>query len=182
MTGWEQNANERAFINAPLDEAAARLSAILTAERVDTLTVYDYHGGYGHPDHIAVHKVGHRAAELAGTPYVYEATMNRDRVLAFMAAAREAGQDVDFDPDDTDDGTPFGMPEAEITTAVDVTLFVDAKRRAMACHASQITDSSFFLQMPPDAFQMAFGTEWFIRRGLPDGLQETWLAGLEPLR
>ena len=34
------------------------------------LTVYDDNGGYGHPDHIQVHRVGVRAAELAGTPAV----------------------------------------------------------------------------------------------------------------
>ena len=45
-----------------------------------SLTIYDWHGNYGHPDHIRVHRVGHRAAELAGTPHVYEATMNRDAV------------------------------------------------------------------------------------------------------
>ncbi len=32
------------------------------------LTVYDEHGGYGHPDHVAVHRVGVLAAQLAGTP------------------------------------------------------------------------------------------------------------------
>ena len=30
------------------------------------LTIYDSDGGYGHPDHIQVHRVGVRAAELAG--------------------------------------------------------------------------------------------------------------------
>ena len=29
------------------------------------LTTYDERGGYGHPDHIQVHDVGVRAAELA---------------------------------------------------------------------------------------------------------------------
>ena len=43
--------------------------------------------------------------------------------------------------------------------------FVDAKRAAMAAHASQITEESFFLQLPGDAFAAAFGQEWFIRRG-----------------
>ena len=52
-----------------------------------------------------------------------------------------------------------------ITTTVDVRDFVDQKRAAMAAHASQIPEDSFFLQMPPDAFREAFGYEWFIRRG-----------------
>ena len=51
-----------------VDEAAERLAAILREEQADVLTIYDWHGNYGHPDHIKVHHVGHRAAELAGTP------------------------------------------------------------------------------------------------------------------
>ena len=68
MTGWESNANPGSFLQADLDEAAERLAAILRTERADVLTTYDWHGNYGHPDHIRVHQVGHRAAELAGTP------------------------------------------------------------------------------------------------------------------
>ncbi len=54
--------------------------SILREEDADVLTVYDDHGGYGHPDHVQVHRVGVRAAELAGTPRVYESTMNRDYI------------------------------------------------------------------------------------------------------
>jgi LmbE family N-acetylglucosaminyl deacetylase len=178
MTGWEQNSLSNAFMNAPIDEAAQKLADILEAENASVLTIYDWHGNYGHPDHIAIHRVGRRAAELAKTPHVYEATMNRDSVARFMDAIRESGQAPEFDVNDTDDGNPFGMTEAELTTAVDVTEFVAMKRESMTCHASQISDSSFFLQMPPEAFAAAFGTEWFIRVGAPGGITETWLEGL----
>ena len=59
-----------------------------------------------------------------------------------------------------------------------MTAWVDRKRASMTCHASQITDSSFFLQMPPEAFAQAFGTEWFRRVGAAGGITESWLAGL----
>jgi LmbE family N-acetylglucosaminyl deacetylase len=177
MTGWPQNDHPDSFYQAPLDEAAGRLAAILRAEGADVLTTYDWHGNYGHPDHIKVHHVGHRAAELAGTPEVFEATVNRDLVVRLIEEARTEGLDMgpagdeeQFDPDDTDDGEPFGMPEESLTHAVDVRAFIDRKRASMACHASQITDSSFFLQMPPEAFAAAFGTEWYIRRGSPPGI------------
>ena len=156
MTGWAQNADPAAFMNIPTEVAAQALADILQAEDASVVTIYDWHGNYGHPDHIAVHRVGRRAAELAGVPHVYEATMNRDRVMQFAEAARAGGLEVEFDPNDTDDGNPFGMPEADLTTAIDVTAYVAAKRSSMTCHASQITDSSFFLQMPPEAFASAF--------------------------
>jgi len=176
MTGWTQNEDPRSFWQADLDEAADRLAAVLIEESAAVLTCYDWHGNYGHPDHIKVHRVGHRAAVVAGTPVVYEATMNRDHVARMMALA--PAEAPEFDPNDTDDGTPFGLSEAELTTAVDVTAHIGAKRASMASHASQISDSSFFLQMPEEQFALAFGTEWYRREGALPGIHEHELSGL----
>jgi LmbE family N-acetylglucosaminyl deacetylase len=183
MTGWPQNEHPEAFWQATVDDAAERLAAVLREEAADVLTVYDWHGNYGHPDHIQVHRVGHRAAELAGTPRVFEATMNRDHIVRMMAMAREmglgdgaAGPEDDFDPaGPADDGNPFGMSEDELTHAVEVAEWLHLKRASMRCHSSQISDSSFFLEMPDEAFAGSFGTEWFIERGAEPGLRTGWL-------
>ena len=179
MTGWEQNADPASFLQAPVDEAATRLANILRDERADVVTVYDWHGNYGHPDHIKVHTVGHRAAELAEVPKVFEATMNREHIVRLITAAREAGApigDEEFDPNSgADDGNPFGMAEEDLTLAVDVTSYLHAKRESLRCHRSQITDTSFFLEMPDEAFATAFGTEWFIEKGVEPGVRSGWL-------
>ena len=161
------------FASANVDEAAGRLAAILVEERADVLTVYDSHGNYGHPDHIQVHHVGHRAGELAETPHVFEATMNHDYIVGLMHELSDAMPDhVDRpDPEDMD----LGMPESALTTKVDVADFVDAKRAAMAAHASQIDENSFFMQMPLEVFRRAFGYEWFIHKGAKPGIRETSL-------
>jgi hypothetical protein len=39
----------------------------------------------------------------------------------------------------------------------------------MMAHRSQIAADSFFLQLPPEAFAGAFGTEWYIEHGVPRG-------------
>lgn len=70
-----------------------------------------------------------------------------------------------------DDGNPMGTPEAEITLSVDVTEFIDQKRAALVAHGSQVSDQSFFLQMPPEMFAQAFGREWFIERDRQPGLE-----------
>ena len=67
------------------------------------------------------------------------------------------------------------MAESELTHAVDVSAFIAQKRDSMRAHASQITDTSFFLQMPDEVFTIAFGTEWFIKKGAPAGVQPGWL-------
>ena len=162
MAGTPANEDPECFWQADVEEAAARLAAILTEEATDVLTIYDDHGNYGHPDHVQVHRVGVRAAELAGVSRVYEATVNRDGIVRFMNEAAERGL-LEM-PDIDGVGTQMGLPESELTTAVDVSAHLDAKRAAMAAHASQITETSFFLAMPPEAFVAAFSTEWYRRR------------------
>lgn len=168
MMGEPTNDQPGTFWTADVEEAAAKLAAILRDENAEVMTVYDDHGGYGHPDHIQVHRVGMRAAALAGTPRVFQATINRDRAIA--GRTKFAAQNGEALPEFPDD---FGTPETQITCAVDVRAFLDHKRQAMRAHASQISEQSFFLAMPDDAFEYAFGTEWFIRAGQGPGITET---------
>lgn len=183
MTNWEQNSFAGAFINADTEQAAAKLAKILIEESAEILTIYDWHGNYGHPDHIKVHHVGHRAARLAGTPQVYEMTTNRDFFRQLRDTARanpllvaDGGGIGDFDPDaPADDGNPMGEPESAITHKVDVASYCEQKRRAIACHASQVTDTTFFTRMSPEIFRLAFGTEWFIKAGESGPARERWL-------
>jgi LmbE family N-acetylglucosaminyl deacetylase len=171
MTGWDQNADPSSFWQADVDEAAARLAKLLEAEHADVLVTYDWHGGYGHPDHVQSHRIGHRAAALAATPRVLEATFSRDAMRAY--SMEELNED--WDPDlPADDGNPFGTPEIEIHYAVDVADHVPRKRQALACHASQTSDAGAMLAMPEDMFAKVFGTEWFIEPGQPPGLAQSW--------
>jgi len=150
-----------AFWRADIEVAAHILADILIGERADVLTVYDEHGGYGHPDHIQVHRVGIRAAQIAGTPYVFEASVNRDRMVR-LRRTRATGQPAFPDVDGIDDTA--GVPEAELTTAVDVVAYLDRKRAAMSAHASQVAGNSFVFNLSVVDFEFAFGTEWYRRR------------------
>jgi len=173
MIGTPENDLPGSFWTAPIDEAAGKLAAILREEDADILTIYDSDGGYGHPDHIQVHRVGVRAAALAGTPRVFEGTMNRDHIRRVIAESVAAGGIAATEvPDVTEDST-FGRPESVITTGVDVREHLATKRGSMAAHASQISETSFFLSMPDEAFEAAFGWEWFIRHGAPDGHRDS---------
>jgi len=172
MIGTPENDLPESFWQADVEEAAARLAALLVDEQADVLTVYDENGNYGHPDHIQVHRVGVRAAELAGTPRVYMNTVNRDYVRRMIREAVEAGVELpggDVPPEDFE----IGVEEHRITTTVDVRPWLARKRAAMAAHASQISETSFFLAMPPEAFERMWGQEWFIRCDAAPGLVET---------
>ena len=179
MAGETSNDDPRCFWRADVDEAAARLADILRAERADVLTIYDERGTYGHPDHVQVHRVGRRAAELTAVPRLFMATVNRNHLLRLMQSADpDVLATLGGGPESIDN---LGVDEGRITTAVDVTAFLDRKRRAMAAHASQITETSFFLRMPVDMFGAVWGTEWYIRVGAePARPFETSLADPDP--
>ncbi len=155
MMGDELNDQPGSFWTADVEEAARKLAAILTEENAEVLTTYDSFGGYGHPDHIQVHRVGVRAAEIAGTPKVYQAMV---RESEFREAFRRAGMEV---PEPMEGA----VPESRINVGVDVTRYLAVKRKAMRAHASQITEESFFLSMDEETFALAFGTEWFMYDG-----------------
>jgi len=163
MAGDETNNDPESFWQADVEEAAQRLANLLIEENAEIITYYDEHGGYGHPDHIQVHRVGKRAAEIAKTPRVFIASPNRDRALEMFAKAREMGIDTP-DPGDFEVDS-FGSPESVITTAVDVSDFLALKRKAMEAHPSQIAETSFFLTLPEDVYAQVWGTEWYIKQG-----------------
>jgi LmbE family N-acetylglucosaminyl deacetylase len=178
MTGWAQNHDPQALHNADVDAAAARLVAVLDDEDADVVVGYDWHGGYGHPDHVAVHRITRRAAERAARrPRLLEATLNRDALRGLLTAARAAGADVgDWDPDSpADDGNPIGTPEAELHWRVDVAAYLDRKRAALAAHASQTTDVGQMLAIPPEAFAAIFGTEYYLEPGREPGIRDGWI-------
>ena len=176
MHGWDQNAHEQSFHSADLDEAAGRLVEVLDEEDADVLVTYDWHGGYGHPDHIKVHQVAYRAADLATQrPRLLETTMNRDAMRVGWEAAKAAGQEGGFDPDEPmEDGEPLGTPEAEIHWRVDVSGDIESKRAALASHASQVSDVGMMLQLPPEIFLAWFGTEYYIEPGRAPGMVDAW--------
>jgi len=183
MMGEDTNDPPWCFWQADVDHAAHRLAAILREEAPDVLTTYDDNGGYGHPDHIQVHRVGKRAAELAGVTVVAQASINRDVIAEAMSRTAELGMAVP--PEAGDEGQEeggiggldeanlaearartsapdFGKPEAELTHRVDVCEVLDRKKASMLAHESQIAPDHFLVSMPPQAFEFSFGGEWYI--------------------
>ena len=175
MIGTPENDDPACFWRADVEEAAGRLADVLREEGAEVLLTYDENGNYGHPDHIQVHRVGLRAAELAGTPQVLEATINREKVAAMIAAAADAGIDRASGCPTWTTSFVLGMPDAVITTRIDVGPWLDRKRASMEAHATQIGDTGPFLAMAPEVFAAALGTEYFIRHGVPAGHRDSEL-------
>ena len=187
-SGSGEIASPGSFVTVPVLRAAARLAAILDEERADVVTGYDPAGGYGHRDHVHTHLVARKAAELAGTPILLEATVDRralQRVLT--AVAPFTRHTPDFRAPRFDNC--YTAPD-RITHCVPVRAFAGQKRAAMLAHFSQATGDGAprslhrFLQLPLPVFRAVFGREWFVdpglepsRRKLKDPLESLRAAG-----
>ena len=58
MMGSDPNEHPDCFWQADFTEATARLIRLIRRHRPEVMTIYDPFGGYGHPDHIQVHRIG----------------------------------------------------------------------------------------------------------------------------
>lgn len=161
------------FGRADVDEAAGRLAEILRDEGADVLLSYERNGGYGHRDHVQVHHVGKRAAELAATPRVLEATMPRELLVRIGNLARRLRLPAPYEPEVA--RTAYA-PTATITHRINVFGFARHKRDAFAAHRSQIGDTGLgarafdvLLALPPQVFGLLMPREWFVDPALPAG-------------
>lgn len=155
------------FVRADTEEAAGRLAALLVEEQVDVLLGYDPSGGYGHPDHVKVHHVARRAAQLAGTARLLEATVPRDTIrMAIRLAGKVYRFPPEFDPTSFD--RAFSA-RRDITHRISVRRHIAAKRASMRAHASQASADggadrtlAAFLRIPRPLFDLVFGREWYV--------------------
>jgi N-acetyl-1-D-myo-inositol-2-amino-2-deoxy-alpha-D-glucopyranoside deacetylase len=138
----------------------------------------------------------------------YEIAFARERWFELMTAMKERGIKLPWDFDEAvealgaDELNPsnaaamsqvgdaianeeaesidFGRSEDEITTRVDVSGHLDAKRRSMDCHKTQRQDLGWLLDLPDDLADSAIATEHFVLRwengaDVPSTHREGWL-------
>lgn len=97
------------------------------------------------------------------TPKVYWTTAPRSMMARFGEAMREFEPDMpEPDPAEAAAMAEIGLPDDEITTWVDTTVFSGQKFDALAAHASQ-GENIFFLRMGKERFGELMGMETFVR-------------------
>ncbi len=170
MAGRPSNAHPAALINADLQEATERLVRIIRQVRPHVIITYNERGGYGHPDHIAVHRITLSAAAAAGDPALYQeipwppwsptklyyTATPRSRLLKMKEILEETGEQLGFDME------LRSTPDEANTTRIDVSLFIGQKFQAIQSHRSQLSPTSMMSRMPEPMRSQAMSTECYV--------------------
>ncbi|MFU8947498.1 PIG-L family deacetylase [Mycetocola zhadangensis] len=69
VAGPADDATTDALARADVAEVTSDVAALLTATGPDLVISYDDHGGYGHPDHVAIRDAALRASVACGIPF-----------------------------------------------------------------------------------------------------------------
>lgn len=157
--------DRRRFVRADPEEAAQRLAVILREENAEILLSYDSNGGYGHRDHVRVHEVGKRAAELAGVSRVLDATLPRESYARLIHVLRLSRIPLPNDPSAL---VSRYSPRSAITHRIDVAAHAAQRKTALAAHRSIIEGSSRFATiakalsgLPTPVLARVLRWEWF---------------------
>ena len=137
-------------------------------EDADLLLSYDAIGGNGHRDHVRVHQVGARAAELTGVR-VLEATGPRELVIAAVSVLRSVRLVVRYSRQEI---KAAGTPRSAITHRVNVRRYAGRKQAALAAHRTVVDGKGrtsrlmrLAVALPAPVFGLFAGREWFTEPG-----------------
>ncbi len=139
------NDHPESLWQAPLDVLTDKVADVMRRLQPQVIITFDPFGGYGHPDHIKIHKATLAAYEtLKAEPLhpqkLYYAAFPRALIRLGVGLVRLRGQDPrrmgtnkDLDLQAVLDAT---LPTH---TRIDVSGYYEIGMRAAACHASQIS-------------------------------------------
>jgi LmbE family N-acetylglucosaminyl deacetylase len=181
MYGTPENEVTGNLMNADAEAVIQPLVRAIRERRPDVVVTWDASGGYGHPDHIAVHHHATAAYEAAGDPSRYAhlgdafapsrlfyVAIPMEEFGKVMDQMRESGIEV---PDIADDPRIDELPRVTPNCVIDVAAHFEEKQQALLAHRTQIRDMEPFMHMPLEARRAFFGREFFhlARPGLADG-------------
>jgi mycothiol S-conjugate amidase len=182
MQGTPDNQHPAALVQAPLERVTGQVVALIRALRPQVVLTFGPYGGYGHPDHIAIHQATHAAFMAAPNPALYPdqagqglapwrpaklyyptfgARLLMKATVAMMPLfgrdPRRSGENGDID---------LARAAAEITpitTTIDSGAYLEQKLRAWECHRSQLGGINQIRRMPPPLRRLFVGSEHFTR-------------------
>ena len=156
MPGSPDNNHPASLWAASDDEVTARVTKVIREFRPHVVVTFDPYGGYGHPDHIKMHRATTAAFERAGDPTCYPEQIEaglvpyRPQKLYYMTMDRRVMKLFVrlmplFGQDPTRMGRNRDINYVEIVehsypihAFVDTRAYAEQAERAQMCHASQL--------------------------------------------
>lgn len=140
------------------DQATAQVVGLLRALRPHLLFTHPEHGGYPHPDHIAVHQIVLAAWQAAADPLyrpelgqpwaaaklyvrVFPRSFFENNPAFAQFRVQLNGQQLPF----------FATPDEEISTTLDVSAWVERRMTAWDCHRSQHNPQGMWSEVSDEA-------------------------------
>jgi LmbE family N-acetylglucosaminyl deacetylase len=144
MAGAAANRHPRALAQADPDALTNEIADLMLSLRPHVVVTFDPFGGYGHPDHIAMHRAtvaafeqlpeGKRPQKLYYTTFPKTLVRWAVRIMPLFGVDPGAvgkNQDINL--------RAVLEQELPVTARVDIRPYYDVKQHAAACHSSQIS-------------------------------------------
>ena len=175
MMGTPENDLPGTFWQAPMEEAIAKLVAIVREVKPQVIVGYNDFGGYGHPDHIRAGLIAKAAFEATtddadGPVKLYEtAGFSRRRDEVMRRAVERGVKGWGASEDETDEQKAereafmkqMADAQGPITTIVDVANWIPNKLAALREHVTQLSADGFFLALTEADWLELMPTEEF---------------------
>jgi LmbE family N-acetylglucosaminyl deacetylase len=172
MAGTPENQDPRAFINAPAEEVVPLLVRLIRSLQPEIIITFEPNGGYGHPDHIAIHKhtvVAFQAAadptydSKLGDPWQAKRLFYTAIPHSFFEDMRQQMTDLGLDTQDLVDidDPKLRWPDEAINVHLDVSHSVELKWQALQCHRTQFGPGNLFRRLPEERVKKLMSKEYF---------------------
>jgi N-acetyl-1-D-myo-inositol-2-amino-2-deoxy-alpha-D-glucopyranoside deacetylase len=168
----QRHGDARALANVDMLEVEAAIRRVIADVTPHVILTFDPHGGYYHPDHLAVQRAATAAFFSSGVmgaaapERLFYGTMLCDVFRVLADKSRGRGITDGLDPD------VFGTAPEMIAVSFDATALVHRKFMALAAHRSAFGVTEEMLSSPPpgvrellDAFRPVFEREVFVLGG-----------------
>lgn len=159
------------------EELRDEVVAVIRRLRPAVIVTFDANGGYGHPDHIAIHHAtvaafaaaadpghrpdlgeAHRAGKLYATAYP-----RSNMALISEGLAQLGLPPLDFGDVQTIAAEEIGTPDERITTVVPVERFFERRMASLFAHRSQFGPGSIFARFPEELNRRIMAVDFFVR-------------------
>ncbi len=168
----QRHDDPHALANVDLLDVEAALRCIIADVKPHVVLTFEPHGGYYHPDHVAIHRAATAAFFTSGVlggeapERLFYAAMLREVFLEFADASRGRGFIDGLDPD------VFSMSPEMVAVTFDARPYLERKLCALTAHQSAFGVTADMLKNPPPpvaamlrAFQPVFEREVFVLGG-----------------